>query len=143
MNLGQTGACSRATNARQPPKFEMSRAPSVASASTKKPFTVRPSASLQRADRQRRRDGGDESAEGLCRHTPDFDLDGRSRAAAHAEQARLRRLRAAKGIEPVVGRGCCRFEQTGRRALCNSPLSGMPDRCAPTTAIAISSVGQR
>ena len=38
-------ACAR--NARQPPNAEMSRAPVTASASTRKPFTVRPSASAK------------------------------------------------------------------------------------------------
>ncbi len=41
----RTFAC--AMNARQPPKAEMSRAPWVASGSTRKPFTVRPSASAR------------------------------------------------------------------------------------------------
>ncbi len=39
-----TPACAR--NARQPPNSEMSRAPVTASASTRKPFTMRPSASV-------------------------------------------------------------------------------------------------
>src|SRR5438445_818568 len=57
-NRGQRRtACSRAgarpfhsaaaTKARQPPYAEMSRAPLTASASTRKPFTTRPSASLR------------------------------------------------------------------------------------------------
>ena len=43
--IGQTGASSCAMKARQPPKLEMSRAPAIASASTRKPFTLRPSPS--------------------------------------------------------------------------------------------------
>jgi hypothetical protein len=41
----QAGTLSFATNARHPPKLVMSRAPAIASASTKKPFTSRPSRS--------------------------------------------------------------------------------------------------
>ena len=125
-------------NARQPPKLEMSRAPAIASASTRKPFTPRPSARRERADRQRRRDRGDEAAERLPPTAP------RLRARSQRPSPGSTRSRPGFGgrgverVEPVVrrGRGC--LAAGGPPSARNSPLSGMPERCAPTTAIAIS-----
>ena len=80
-----------AMKARHPPNAEISRAPSTACASTRNPFTPRPSASAMRADRQRRRDRGDEPPKPAAT-APRF----RARSAApcsgvDAQQARLRR----------------------------------------------------
>ena len=130
--------CSSAMKARQPPKLEMSRAPATASASTRKPFTRAAVGEPQRADRQRRRHRGDEAAEGFRAAAPRLRPRSRRprrprRAAVPASAACCRRAQ-----EPIVGRGRRRFEQA-RASARNSPLSGMPERCAPTTAIAISS----
>ena len=125
--------------ARQPPKLEMSRAPAMASRLDQKalaPCGHPPS--LMRADRQRRRHRGDEAAEAFRRQRPDFDLDRGAlrrprRAAAPASAAACRRARRAdsRGAVVVVSRSRAPSARS-------SPLSGMPERCAPTTASATS-----
>ena len=115
--------------------LEMSRAPAVAAASTRKPLTLRPSRELRR-----------------CRST----------SAAAPRRRRRRRLRPAaprprpRSPRPCRRRrasrpgfaGCAAVERkepvdrprsvvvSSRRppSARNSPLSGRPERCAPTTA---------
>ena len=117
----------------------MSSAPATASASTRKPFTVRPSASRKRADRQRRRALRRRSGRSFPPATPRPPPRWRCPCPPR------------RGAIPALA-ACCRRAQTADSparsrwlraarppSAFNSPFSGMPDRCAPTTAMAISS----
>ena len=77
--------------ARQPPKREMScGAGDAPRASHRKPFGRRAVGEPQRADAERRRDGGDEAAEALGRQRPHLGRDRRPGAGGDAHQARPR-----------------------------------------------------
>ena len=90
--------------ARQPPNVEMSRAPAIASASTRNPLTVRPSASrsvpIASGGGHRR----NEPAERRRRQCPDLDLDRAALARADPQQAGPRRL-GGERKQPIVLRG--------------------------------------
>ena len=124
-------------NARQPPNAEMSRAPSIAAGSTIKPFTPRPSARRTVPIES----GGGIAATNLPKPPPAAPrLPVRSTirfpprpAACRVSAAWCRAHRAcspARSWSASSSRPPSAF---------NSPLSAMPDRCAPTTAMAISS----
>ena len=87
----------------------MSRAPSRAAGSHRKPGTSEPSASSDLADRHGCRDRRDEVAEPSCRQLPHLRLD-RGAAVGHADQARLGRG-GVQGEEPVRGSGGGRRDQ--------------------------------
>ena len=76
-----------------------------------KPFDRAAVAERQRADRQRRRDRGDEGAEALRRQGPDLDLDFRPLAAADPQQAGLGRGLVGQREQPIVGRGARRPQE--------------------------------
>ena len=86
------------------------------------------------AARARRRRNGRSSR----RATPRLQRQSRCPCPLRRGAARLWRLAAGEREQPIVGRGR-RASSSRAPSAFNSPLSGMPDRCAPTTAMAISS----
>ena len=107
-------------------------------APTTKPFTPRPSASRTVPIAERRRNRGDEFAERRRRQRPELQLDRtsrarRRRAACRASAAWCRAHRACSPARSSVA------SSSRPPSACNSPLSAMPERCAPTTAMVISS----
>ena len=131
-------AAASATNARQPPKAEISRAPSISAASTIKPLTPRPSA---------RRTVPIDSGGGIAAtNFPNAAADSAQISSsiddpvARAQRAACRVLaawcRAHRACSPARSRP---VSSSRPPSAFNSPFSAMPERCAPTTAMAISS----
>ena len=127
-----------AMNARQPPNAEMSRAPSIAAGFDQKALHAAAVRQPDRADRQRRRDRGDEFSEAAADSAQSSSLIDDPVAGLDAQHAGLwrRGRRAHRACSPARSTA-----SSSRRppSAVNSPFSAMPDRCAPTTAIAISS----
>jgi len=126
-----------AINARQPLKAEISRAPAMSAASTIKPLTARPSASRTVPIESGGGIAANEFSEARCGERPNLERDRGSRSRLDAQHAGFC-WRGVERVEIVIrcGRGC--LQQASAERL-NSPLSAMPERCAPTTAMAISS----
>ena len=126
------------SQARQPPmRGHVGRRRPAACGSHRKPCTRRPSASSTLPMPERRRG----SARGTSRRWRSGSSTtprprSRSPASRHAQQAGLGRHGAGQartaGSAGAVVRG---FAPGARRARRSWPLSGRPDRCAPTTAM--------
>ena len=80
-------------------------------ASTRKPFTARPSASVIVPIDKRRRHRGNEAAEACGGQRPDLDLDRRALPVRHADQAGLRRRACRRAHRAGSQRGRRRLEQ--------------------------------
>ena len=93
---GAGHAATSAITLRQSPKAVTSSAPTTPAGSQRNPFGAVPSASVDRADRERRRHAGNEAPERRRRQRP--DLDARSR--------RLRAREPAPAAAAVRRQGC-------------------------------------
>ena len=74
------------------------------------------------------------------RQRPDLDLDRGAGAVRDAQQAGLAGAGLGERIEPIGPPPSRRLSRGRAPSARSSPLSGMPERCAPTTASAISSL---
>ena len=119
-----------ATNARHPPRWVMSRAPSAAKPSQMKPLAQVPSASSTLPSPRRCRDAGQEAAHLVQRQRPDLHLDGRPTLGL-ADQTGPMGRPPRQGIQPVT-RGRASSAEQAPAPLGELAVEGQPGQVGPT-----------